>query len=70
MTTFVEGVEPQNSIKTKRFLVFVGHDAHPGGGWNDFIGSADTFDDAVAAAKAVDYEWFQVVDVESGLLVA
>ncbi len=70
MSTFAEGPEPGMTVKPKRFLVFVGHDQHPGGGWNDFIGSADTVEDAVAAAEGADYEWSQVVDTETGLAVA
>lgn len=70
MSTFVEGPARGQAVKPKRFLVFVGHDQLPGGGWNDYIGSADTLEDAVAVAKASDHEWSQVVDLESGYQVA
>lgn len=69
MTTFVEGSDRKPG-KLKRFLAFGGSDAYPGGGWNDFIGSADTMEDAAAAAEAADFEWRHVVDSETGLEVA
>ncbi len=56
--------------KQKRFLVFASSSYYPVGGWADCIGSADTLEDAVAAAKAANEDWSQVVDLETGEEVA
>ena len=50
----------------KRFLVFCGEDYYPGGGFQDYVGSADTMNDAMALIikdKTVNQsEWSDIVD--------
>ena len=50
----------------KRYALFTGDDYYPRGGWDDFKGSFDTVEDALAAPRG---EWFQVVDLTEGFLV-
>ena len=62
----------------KRFLVFSGSSYYARGGWLDFKGAFASVAEAEAWTAAnvekpeVDYsqEWWQVVDAESGLIVA
>lgn len=59
------------------FLIFAGsHDAGGTlGGWQDYQGRADTFDDALAAVSDIQEkhswaEWWHIVDVEAGKIAA
>lgn len=52
--------------KPKRYLVFAGSNYYPAGGWNDYIGSADTAEDAGRAAIASHNDWWDVIDAETG----
>lgn len=60
----------------KRFLLFAGTKFYPSGGWADLAGSFDTLERAVATGDHVDdldirdHDWFQVVDQETGEIVA
>lgn len=56
----------------KRFLLFNGQCYYPGGGWDDFIGSFDSLDEAksVYGGSGGTFDWFQVVDLETGTVVA
>lgn len=48
------------------YLIFAGDNYYPRGGFGDFIGRADTLEDAMAAAGAGgeygQYDWWQIVD--------
>jgi hypothetical protein len=77
MATFIEApetgfmvlgrmIEGEPPIRPLRFLVFAGSHYYPLGGWEDFRGSAATFDDAEAAAIAMKCDWHQVIDMETG----
>jgi hypothetical protein len=61
-------------FETKRFLVFTGGTYYADGGWNDFAGSFDDLDSAVAnAQKNIDtksHDWWQVVDLSVCVVVA
>jgi hypothetical protein len=49
----------------KRYLLFCGDDYYPAGGWDDFVGSFDTKDEADdAAAQLADANWHQIIDAE------
>jgi hypothetical protein len=60
----------------KRYLLFAGFNYYPCGGWDDFIGSFDTQEEATKAgvsrkANIERYaggcaDWFQVVDSHTG----
>lgn len=54
----------------KRFLLFVGSDYYPEGGWNDFIGQFDEKDQSIQAAANLVCDWWQVVDCYSQQIVA
>jgi len=47
----------------KRYLLFCGHFYYPSGGWDDFSGDYDTIEEA---KKHIEYEWNQIVDLETG----
>jgi hypothetical protein len=48
-----------------RFVLFVGENYYPSGGWRDFAGLYDTADEAIAAGeKTTMYQWYNVVDLE------
>lgn len=47
----------------KRFLLFYGDTYYPLGGWRDFHGSFETFEDAdVASLKGEAWDWRHIVD--------
>lgn len=50
----------------KRYLLFTMHEHEASGGWNDFVDSFDSVEEAVAAVKDPCY---QVVDVTIGKVV-
>lgn len=50
--------------KLKRFLLFSGSDYYPGGGWDDFVASFDTLEEAKDRKSHRD--WNQMVDSETG----
>ena len=60
----------------KRYLAFGGADYYAVGGWHDFVGDFDEMQPAIAAAnaRAVDcsetYNWWHVIDIETGKAVA
>lgn len=63
----------------KRYLVFAGLAYYPSHGWLDFRSSHDSLDDAIAAGEealrsatssADDLDWWHVVDIEAGAVVA
>ncbi len=45
-------------------LIFTGEVYYPGGGWNDYQGTADTIEAARAVVESVlgSDEWYQIVD--------
>ncbi len=51
----------------KRFLLFSGSNYYPHGGWDDFRGSYDSCEEALAAPRHGD--WWQVVDTQTGVKV-
>jgi len=55
----------------KRFLLFCGSQYYPGGGWYDFSKSFDSKEEALKAAAAPDrsYDWWHIVDRDSGKIV-
>ncbi len=53
-------------MPSKRFLLFAFDCYYPTGGWNDFIGSYDSLDEASTAAKHCNYDFKQIVDIETG----
>jgi hypothetical protein len=46
----------------KRFLVFYGDQYYPAGGWGDFKGEFDTFEEAVKFLVGKSFDWKEVVD--------
>ena len=53
----------------KRYLLFSYDGYYPDGGWNDFNGSFDTPELALAHAStdpSVHSDWWQLVDLETG----
>lgn len=56
-------------VQMRRFLAFHFPDHYPSGGWNDFIGSFDTAEEAFAACRREDYgvgDNSQVIDGRTG----
>lgn len=49
----------------KRYLLFAGWVYYPGGGWEDFIGSFDTVEEAKAAIEG-SKDWAHIIDKETG----
>ena len=52
------------------YYVFSGEHYYPAGGWGDFIGEAETLDDALALAAKFQGDWYEVVSVETLSIVA
>jgi hypothetical protein len=55
----------------KRYLVFAGDSYYPGGGWEDFVDSFDSLDEAHASAATAQEksDWSHVVDTHTGQVV-
>jgi hypothetical protein len=55
-------------VPTKRFLLFGFDRYYPGGGWNDFLGSFDTAEEAreFAAAQKYQPDCHDVIDTAAG----
>lgn len=55
----------------KRFGLFAGYEYPRVGGWSDFRASFDTADEAAARVQQFgdDFDWFQVVDFQTGTVV-
>lgn len=50
----------------KRFLVFAGDNYYPLGGFDDLQGDYETLEAAQFAAEALNREWAQVADTQTG----
>jgi hypothetical protein len=48
------------------FIAFGGDYYYPRGGWDDFLGTAQTLEDAQALRK--DHDWFHVVEIGRGIV--
>ena len=46
----------------KRYLVFVGSDYYPLGGWGDFVGDYNTLEEARLRALNKKEDWYQIID--------
>lgn len=56
-----------------QFVLFAGDNYYPGGGWQDFVDSYDTVEEAVAAGKPDEDDWgkwYHVIDITTGERVA
>lgn len=56
----------------KRYLLFAGSWYYPGGGWNDFVESFDTLEEAMEHPDAIQEEytnWYMIVDSTDGQIV-
>lgn len=56
----------------RRYLLFGGADYYPLGGWNDFVGSYNTYEEAYEHKKlgrSQGYEWTHIVDTNIGEMV-
>lgn len=59
----------------KKFLVFAGYAYYPAGGWDDFVGDADSLEEAKTLARDTvsKYEtskpWWHVADTEAKQVV-
>ena len=49
----------------KRYLLFGGDCYYPAGGWDDFMGAFDTFEEARQHAGDHPADWQHVVDTET-----
>jgi hypothetical protein len=55
----------------KRFILFASDYYYSSGGWNDFIESFDTLEEAQARCDpSLDADWYQIVDTTTGLIEA
>jgi hypothetical protein len=53
----------------KRYLLFSGDFYYTSGGWNDFVDSFDSVEEAFNSPKAknTNTSWFQIVDSTTGI---
>lgn len=50
----------------KRYLLFVGDNYYPEGGWNDFRGAFDSIDDAINYVLGLlNRDWWHIVDTHT-----
>ncbi len=57
----------------KRFIVFCGWKYYPGGGWQDFEGIYDSYEEAKKGADSAEIDWggwVHIVDTEKKEIVA
>ena len=54
----------------KKYLVFNGYVYYPRGGWSDFKESFRTLEEAQDYVKQWPGDWWQIVDADTGELVA
>jgi hypothetical protein len=54
----------------KRYLLFAGDNYYPSGGWHDSVKGYDDIDSARKAGRETAGEWWHVVDLELGAIVA
>ena len=58
----------------KRYILFAGAMYYPKGGWEDFEGEFDTYEEAREAVKklpiklAPEYDWHQIVDTQTRMI--
>jgi hypothetical protein len=50
----------------KRFWLFAGDGYYPLGGFDDFIESFDTFEQAMFFARGCNRDWWHIVDRDTG----
>ena len=63
----LEAAWNERTPTNKRFLLFKGEIYYPCGGWDDFVGSFDTANEARAAIGKMDsYKWYQIIDADDG----
>jgi hypothetical protein len=53
----------------KQYLVFVFDQFYPLGGWDDFVGSYDSIEEARRAALKRQIDVYQIVDGQTGIKV-
>lgn len=53
----------------KRYLLFMGENELPRGGWNDMFSSFDTVESALAVVGSHEADWWQIVDASTGKIV-
>jgi len=53
----------------KKYLVFCGDYFYPNGGMKDFRNSFSTIKEARAYLLEADYDWFQIVDKKSCIIL-
>jgi len=57
----------------RQFLLFAGANYYPAGGWDDYIDSFDSVEDAKAhvdAQASMRFDWWHVIDMTTGEEVA
>lgn len=52
-----------------RYLLFAFDSYYPQGGWEDFVESFDTLEDALEAGGLLERDYIQVVDSDTGEVV-
>lgn len=54
----------------EKFMLFVGDDHYPEGGWNDWVGNFDKLEAAqkMAASLSADFDWWHIVDANGGIV--
>ena len=53
----------------KKYLVFIGGNFYPEGGWHDFVGDFDTLQDALVKVVLLKDDWFHIVDRDTMRMV-
>jgi hypothetical protein len=65
-------VDPEVLVRedpVKRFVLFQIYDYYPEGGWNDFVGSFDSAQEAFETAGNLSGDGWHVVDMRAGVVV-
>jgi len=55
----------------KRYAIFCGDNYYPLGGFDDYVNSYDTMEEALQFAVRLDYgDWWHIVDIDKSTIVA
>lgn len=52
-----------------KYLVFAGDNYYPSGGWDDYVDSTTSIEDALVLLLKVDRDWWHIVDKDSFKIV-
>lgn len=53
----------------EKYLLFAGFEYYPSGGWGDYQGSFATLEEAVQKSLSQEWDWVEIVDIDTKQVV-